>query len=318
MELRSVRRLRSSQQEPPPGGAGVDRISALHDNLLLLVLARLPCASAAARTGVLSSRWRGLWACLGQIVFSDVPFSSLEAALSSVDSAAVSILEIHVPYECMPDPFPDHASVDSLLRAAARIAPEEFVFALPGHLYSPCVDVDLSCFHRATTIELDSCLLVLRAPTGVDFPALETLSLSGNVPDLDPLLSCCPRMRTLELRSIVHDTGDLSVSSASLQELVVYRSSKRTCRVNIVAPVLTQLTMSFIASDVVISVFAPMLEKVRWNCWYSTYDRASIVFGIWRLEQVTLQMAERQGQLPSLEICAHAVRPFSGSIYCKA
>ncbi|XP_044436432.1 putative FBD-associated F-box protein At5g50270 [Triticum aestivum] len=244
MELRSGRRLRSSEQQPPPG---VDRISALPDDLLLLVLARLPCASAAARTGVLSSRWRDLWARPYQIVFRDVPFRSLEAALGSVDSPAVSILEIHVPYECVPNPFPDTAGVDSLLRAAARLEPAEFVFALPGHLSSPCVDVDLSCFHRTTSIELDSCLLFLRVPTGVDFPALEMLSLSGRIPDLDPLLSCCPRLRTLQLRSIVHDTSDLSVTSASLHELVVDRSSKRTSRVNIVAPMLKQLTMSFIA-----------------------------------------------------------------------
>ncbi|XP_020201221.1 putative FBD-associated F-box protein At5g50270 [Aegilops tauschii subsp. strangulata] len=310
MELRSGRRQLGS----PGDGGGPDRISALPDDLLLLVLACLPCASAAARTAVLSSRWRHLWARLYEIVFRDVPFPSLEVALSRVDSPAVSILEIHVPYECMPNPFPDTAGVDSLLRAAARLAPEEFVFALPGNLYSPCVDVDLSCFHRTTSIELDSCLLFLRVSAGVDFPALETLSLSGRIPDLDPLLSCCPRLHTLHLRRIVHDTSDLSVSSALLQELVVDRSNKRTSRVNIVAPVLKQLTMSFIASDVAISVFAPMVEKLRWNCWYATYDRASIVFGIWRLEQVTLQMAERQGQLPCLEICAHAVRPFFGSI----
>jgi hypothetical protein len=34
-------------------GGGPDLISALPDDLLLLVLARLPCAGAAARTGVL-------------------------------------------------------------------------------------------------------------------------------------------------------------------------------------------------------------------------------------------------------------------------
>ena len=49
--------------------AGADRISALPDDLLLLVLARLRCARAAARTGRISRRWRGLAARLREIVF---------------------------------------------------------------------------------------------------------------------------------------------------------------------------------------------------------------------------------------------------------
>jgi hypothetical protein len=88
-----------------------------------------------------------------------------------------------------------------------------------------------------------------------------------------------------------------------------------TPSLNIVAPVLKQLTFSSVASNVTISVMAPMVEKVRWDCSYNTYDRASIVFGLWRLEQVTLETAERQGQL---EICARAVRPFYSSIYITA
>jgi hypothetical protein len=227
----------------------------------------------------------------------------------------VSLLEIRVPRQRMSSPDP--TGVSSVLSAAARLASEEFVLALPGHLNSRSIDVNLSCFHRVTSIELDSCLLFLRVPAGVDFPALETLSLSGMVPDLDPLLSCCPRLRTLQLGSIADDRDELRVISASLHELVVDRSCKwtRHRHVNIVAPVLKQLTFSFVASNVTISVMAPMVEKVRWDCSYSTYDRASIVFGLWRLEQVTLQTAKRQGQLV---ICARAVRPFYSSIYISA
>ncbi|XBI04424.1 hypothetical protein VPH35_132727 [Triticum aestivum] len=316
MELRSGRRTRSSQhQRGSSCGGGPDRISALPDDLLLLILARLPCITTAARTSVLSRRWSGsggLWTRLHEIVFRDVPFPSLEAALGRVGSPVVSLLEIRVPYHWSPSPVPDPAGVNSLLCAAARLTPEKFVFALPGNLNSwRSIDVDMSSFHRATSIELDSCLLFLRASDSVYFPALETLSLSGKIPDLDPLLSCCASLRTLRLSSVVHDRGYLRVSSALLQELVVDRSSKRTGRVSIVTPVLKQLTMSFMASDVSISVLAPMLEKVNWDCSYCTYDRPSTVFGLWRLEDVRLQTAERQGQLPSLEICASAVRPFA-------
>ncbi|KAI4969523.1 hypothetical protein ZWY2020_000437 [Hordeum vulgare] len=60
--------------------------------MLLLVLARLPCASAAARTAVLSRRWRGLW-------FREVALPSVEAALARVPlpPPAVSLLHIRVP-----------------------------------------------------------------------------------------------------------------------------------------------------------------------------------------------------------------------------
>jgi hypothetical protein len=312
MELRSGRRLRSSQQQQgsAAGADGEDRISALHDDLLLLILTRLRCIATAVRTSVLSRRWSGgLWTRLREIVFRGVTFPSLEAALGRIDSPAVSLLDIRVPHQRMPNHVPDSAGVQSLLRAAARLAPVEIVFVL-YFSNSPSIEVDLSSFHRATSIVLCSRLLFLRVPAGV-----ETLSLSGRAPDLAPLLSCCRRLRTLWISSVVHDSGHLRVRSASLQELVVDRTNQLTRRVNIVAPVLKQLTMSLISSGVRISVLAPMVEEVYWHCWYcNDYD---IAFGLWRLRHVTLQTAERHGELPSLEICANTVRLFSCSIYCK-
>uniref|UniRef100_N1QWC6 Uncharacterized protein n=1 Tax=Aegilops tauschii TaxID=37682 RepID=N1QWC6_AEGTA len=68
--------------------------------------------------------------------------------------------------------------------------------------------------------------------------------------------------------------------------------------------------MSFIASDVAISVFAPMVEKLRWNCWYATYDRASIVFGIWRLEQSSHAL-HSEGDTFAQEIEKHMIAEFS-------
>jgi hypothetical protein len=310
MESRSGRRrLRSSSPTE-------DHISALPDDLLLLVLARLHCTCAAARTGVLSRRWCGLWTRLHKIVFRDLPFPSLELALGRVDSPAVSLLEIRVPDVHRPDTHHvSDAGFNSLLRAAARLAPEEFVLRLPLDLTdNGSLAVDLPCFHRTTSIAMDTYYISLRVPEGAAFPALQTLSLSGRVPDLDPLLSCCPRLQTLRLRNVFFG-GDLRVSSPWLQELFVVHLYQREHRIDIVAPVLKQLSMCLFSSGANISVLAPMVEKILWDCRYAP---VVFVFGLWRLERVTLRTAERQAHLPSLQICAHAVRLFSLSIYCKA
>nr|CAB3477512.1 unnamed protein product [Digitaria exilis] len=52
-----------------PGDGGVDRISCLPDEILRNVVSCLPVKDAA-RTGVLASRWRGLWRAM-PLVFSD-------------------------------------------------------------------------------------------------------------------------------------------------------------------------------------------------------------------------------------------------------
>ncbi|KAI4969504.1 hypothetical protein ZWY2020_000418 [Hordeum vulgare] len=104
MQARRGVRRRSARLQAL-GRAGADLISALPDDLLLLILAHLPCVSAAARTGVLSRRWRSLWPRLRQIVFRVVPLRSLEAALGRFPRppTAVSLLGIRVPKEQRPD-----------------------------------------------------------------------------------------------------------------------------------------------------------------------------------------------------------------------
>lgn len=84
----------------------------------------------------------------------------------------------------------------------------------------------------------------------------------------------------------------------------------------IVAPVLEQLTMSLHTyQELSISILAPMVEKVSWDCHFSGH---SIAFGHWRLVQLTLQAAaERQAQPLSLHIHACIVRPLSCSLCFK-
>ncbi|XP_048540190.1 putative FBD-associated F-box protein At5g56560 [Triticum urartu] len=231
MESRSGPRLRFPRQQfGRAGSGGADRISALPDDLLLLVLAGLHCTRAAARTGVLCRRWRGLWARLHQIVLRDVAFDSIEPALGRV-SPAVSLLEIHVPAERSSY----SPRVNSLLRAAARLEPEELFLDLSSALIGDSLVIVLPCFHRTSSITL-GLFSDIHVPAGVEFTALETLYLGSCIDALDSLLSSCPRLRTLHLSGTVLNEPYVRVNSATLLELVV--DNKRTHSINIVAPLL--------------------------------------------------------------------------------
>jgi hypothetical protein len=208
------------------------------------------------------------------------------------------------------------ARLNSLLRAAARLDPEEFFLDYPLGL-----GLDLPSFHRTTSIVLDLCSpdpsfgaypFIGLLPPGTEFPALETLSMSRCSFYSDALLSRCPRLRTLRLTDVHFSGDDLRVNSPLLQELVV--AATWTHNVNIIAPVLTQLTISFIScQEVNISIFAPMVEKVSWQCGFST---SSSAFGLWQLGKLSLQAAERQGQPTYLHIHACTVCPLL-LICCK-
>ncbi|XBI17404.1 hypothetical protein VPH35_059466 [Triticum aestivum] len=140
-----------------------DRIRALLDDLILLVLARLRCAQAGARTGLISRQWRGLAARLRDIVFRGVALHRLEAALSRL-SPAVSLLEIRIPKERRAGAARGNsllrvgtARVNSQLRAAARLEPEELVFDLPFDLVDGSLVVDLPCLCHATSSSSSAC-----------------------------------------------------------------------------------------------------------------------------------------------------------------
>ena len=78
MELGDSRRRREG---------GRDRISALPDEMLLLVLVRLRSVRAAAQTSVLSRRWRGLWTGLTDLTLRDLEPSGIEAAVTLFNAA---------------------------------------------------------------------------------------------------------------------------------------------------------------------------------------------------------------------------------------
>ncbi|XP_037433329.1 uncharacterized protein LOC119300491 [Triticum dicoccoides] len=247
-----------------PGGGGADLISALPEDLLLLVLVRLRCARAAARTSLLARRWRGLWTRLPDLVFRDVAADPLLPALTSLQAAAglgpgVSLLDIRVAGD---DLGRGHSHrISSLLDAAARLSPVEFHFALPRDML--VTDVELPRF------DIDLADFVLR----------------------------CPRLRVLRVANdCYHSAGDITIKSESLEELQVRSRSKWTRCIDVEAPMLKQLTVAFhTINELRVSIVAPTVKKVSLECYY-TIETEEI--SCWGLSMMTLHTgtAETEGQ----------------------
>lgn len=299
-EARRRARLGFTPSEP-------DHISALPDELLLLVLARLGCVATAARTSVLARRWRGLWTWLLDLAFPDVPFRSLGKALDALGRKDTVVSSFHIRVADQPG---STRAVSSLLRAAAWFLPVDLAVAIPsGVVYLPH-PVELPCFgfERTATISLlmDSNPVELRLPTSAAlaaadvgeclFPALTTLDLCGYYTHdgLAALLPHCPLLRVLRYavryRRPCDEVEDyaITVKSPTLRELLVEESGVNYVRrIDIATPALEQLTVSFEArEDLTVSVQAPMAEKVSWSCRYGGSWFTG--FGCWEIEKVSL------------------------------
>uniref|UniRef100_A0ACD5YHG2 Uncharacterized protein n=1 Tax=Avena sativa TaxID=4498 RepID=A0ACD5YHG2_AVESA len=201
METRSGRRLCSPPPPPPPprgarrrrGPPDADLISALPDDILLLVLVRLRCVCTAARTGLLSRRWRGLWTRLPDLDFRRIAPATVKSALSCFAAVpVVSLLDIRIDVG-------HTAETNSLLRAAALLSPADLYFMFPGSREDRVTPIDLPCFHSTTSIRL-VILVPVKPPTVGEFTALERLALIiGRFDDLGALLARCPRLRVLSV-----------------------------------------------------------------------------------------------------------------------
>ncbi|XP_044367339.1 F-box/FBD/LRR-repeat protein At5g56420 isoform X2 [Triticum aestivum] len=297
MELRSGRRVRRSP--PPrrarsrrgPSGGADDRLSTLPDDMLLLVLARLRCARSAARTGILSRRWRGLWTCLPDLTFRDVAPIKIEAVLARLASSptvpATLDIDIH-PTHCA-----DGARLACLLDAVVMFSPRELRISYQFDSDMEAVDLHPPCFPRATSLEIhwgaNICFTPL--PSG-EFSALERLSLGGaSVIGIDTLITRCPCLRML---TVIMPTSGIKVHSVSLQTLDVF-SDEEVCisSIDIVTPKLKQLELIFDTdTDLSVSISAPMVEEVMWS---RGFTETTLLFGFWLLGHMALMPAYRFG-----------------------
>jgi hypothetical protein len=122
------------------------------------------------------------------LAFRDVPASVIIEALSHLGrGTAVSLLEIRLSRSTSGDEWKlDDGRAKRLMKLAVRLSLEALVFTLPVVIRSVKVgrpiDIALSPFSRAKSIEGDTRFLRIKAPRGgAALPALETL-LAGPLP----------------------------------------------------------------------------------------------------------------------------------------
>ncbi|CAL5084124.1 unnamed protein product [Urochloa decumbens] len=267
MELRSGRRCLGTQPPRRAGrncrprrcrGGGVDHISELSDDLLIEVLVRL--GGGAARTSVLSRRWRDLWIRLRGLSFRGIAYDPLEAALAQALPKPF-FLDIDISDSIVPSK--DFAS---LLGAAARLDPVELRVA--ARWVVPMPQIELPSFARATSITLNATYLCLAPPSAdLNLPVLERLSITESSGRFDTraLITRCPRLRVLEL-VLCWDLDYISVHSATIEELLVI-GRERLQSVDIVAPVLKKFTLRGLVSEGFrLSLLAPTVENLSWDC----------------------------------------------------
>ncbi|KAK3126209.1 hypothetical protein QOZ80_7AG0553200 [Eleusine coracana subsp. coracana] len=258
-----------------PSDAGVDRLSGLPDDVLVLILIRLGTTSEAARTSVLSHRWRRVWTLLPELCFPLLDPRRIASALAAHE-AALRILLV-----CTQDSAPD-AVAAWLLVAAPRLSGRLiFINWSPGSNNGDddCKEdseedagdrsaFELPCLEGATTVKLELGLsLGLAMPSAGFFSRLIDLSLSRlrfhGPCNLGDAISSprCPCLQKLSVRGLFN----LSVHSESLLQLDL-RSLVGLQELVIDAPALKGLNLvnCLAGNQPIVKISAPELISLYW------------------------------------------------------
>ncbi|CAN6180927.1 unnamed protein product [Urochloa humidicola] len=273
-------------------GVGEDRLSALPDDVLVLILLRLCSTAGAARTSVLSHRWRRVWAFLPDLRFGPAPDGHRIGDILRGPDPPPPLHFISV--------FTEDSSPGSLVAwlpvAARRLSGDLIYFnTLPfkedGEGEEEAGAVQLPCFENATGINISLSLLGLTLPSAGTFARLVNLALycfrlHGPCEHLGDMVSSqrCPSLQFLTLCNI-RGVDTLTIHSESLLKLNLYYL-KGLLQLTIVAAVLKEFKLfsSFVTEQPAASISAPQLVSLKWR---DSYDPSSVQLGdLGRLRQL--------------------------------
>ncbi|CAL4980437.1 unnamed protein product [Urochloa decumbens] len=288
--------------------SGEDHISGHPDELLHTILLHLGSARAAARTCVLSRRWRPVWVHLPELVFGNAshdappptPTSFLDAVDSALSAYAAPTLEalvVVMPTAASHD-VPAGRVAPWLRFAAERVAGDLVLFMpsprsrfdpihelevdywqelsssiLLGHTWEGAV-LELPTCERAKTITLrlkqDWRLRLWRAGAFAALASLRILCGCMEGSELTALVCTqCPYLKELRLCVTLVDASDVSIRSDSLQSLSF--SVKGILQLEVVTPRLEYLCVGEATNEARYArISAPKLERVVWCV--DTYD----------------------------------------------
>ena len=264
-----------SVHSSPPGGGSEDRLSALPDAIIRDVVSRL-LAKDAARTAVLSSRWRPLWRSAPLVLVDahllqsagdeDSPLRAGSGS-GSITAAVSRVLEAHRgPFRCVnltrSSMGAHRAELALWLGLLAVKGVEEFVFVnRPWPLDFPL---------PATIFSLASVKRLYLGAWG--FPNTSALPRGTAFPHLLELGLGCIAMEDRDLNFLL-------ARSPILQTLVVYASQK-CVNLRIISRSLRCVQLCMCRVHDVSVVDAPRLERLLlWNVTSKEKVRTRVKFG---------------------------------------
>ncbi|CAM0906209.1 unnamed protein product [Alopecurus aequalis] len=253
-----------------------DHISGLSDDLLHHILAYLHSAAAAARTSVLSRRWRRVWRQIPDLIFLEESSpNAVDAALAAHTAPTLDKLAVAVPAASGRVPA---ARVAAWLRfASRRDAQEAHVVLSCKQPTAPETDEEeggeeeeeLEVPLLGSALMFTANLVVsfrLRLPPAGSFAELRVLILtlagvSGD--DLSRVVSTqCPCLCVLRL-SMLNLVGDLSIRSDTIR-VISLRVVGKESQLDVTTPSLESLAVHG-CSHRQVRITAPKLTEVEWD-----------------------------------------------------